>query len=221
MNNTELTDTYRHKGLREKLVADLRKKGIISETVLQAISIVPRHYFFDTTFIEYAYQDKAFPIDAGQTISQPYTVAAQTELLDVKSGMKVLEVGTGSGYQACILATIGAKVYSIERQKLLFEKAKILLPKLTHRIRLFYGDGYAGLPVHAPFDRILITAAAPFIPQKLLEQLKIGGIIVAPVGEGDTQVMTRIIRKSETEFVKNEFGIYRFVPMLAKKAEDR
>jgi protein-L-isoaspartate(D-aspartate) O-methyltransferase len=219
MAANQFTDTYRHQGLRHKLAELLRKKGIRDEQVLKAINNVPRHYFFDSSFLEFAYEDNAFPIGSGQTISQPYTVAFQTELLEVKPMMKVLEVGTGSGYQACILANIGAKVYTIERQKLLYEKTKLILPKMNFRIRPFFGDGYKGLPAHAPFDRVLITAAAPYIPEALLTQLKVGGIMVIPVGE-DVQIMHRLIKKSETEILSEQHGTFRFVPMLTDRASD-
>jgi protein-L-isoaspartate(D-aspartate) O-methyltransferase len=201
------------------LVDSLRNKGIRDEQVLKAIHSVPRHFFFDSSFLEFAYEDKAFPIGSGQTISQPYTVAFQTELLEISPGIRVLEIGTGSGYQSCILAEIGAKVYTIERQKLLYDKAKLLLPRMSFRIRTFYGDGYQGLPAHAPFDRILITAAAPVIPEKLMMQMKIGGIMVVPVGE-DIQVMHKLIRVADNEFHSEKHGTFRFVPMLGDKAED-
>ena len=220
MTANQQTDTYRHKGLRRKLVELLRSKGITDESVLQAIDRVPRHFFFDSSFLEFAYEDKAFPIGSGQTISQPYTVAFQTELLRVKPGLRVLEIGTGSGYQACILAEMGAKVYTIERQKLLYDKSKNVLPKMNFRIRPFFGDGYLGLPAHAPFDRILITAAAPFIPEALVTQLKTGGIMVAPVGQSDVQVMHRLIRNSDTEVITELHGNFRFVPMLTDRAKD-
>jgi protein-L-isoaspartate(D-aspartate) O-methyltransferase len=220
MTSNPLTDTYRHKGLRRKLVDQLRSKGIRDEKVLQAMDQVPRHFFFDSTFLEFAYEDKAFPIGSGQTISQPYTVAFQSELLMVQPAMRILEIGTGSGYQSCILAEMGAKVYTIERQKLLYDKTKTWLPKMNFRIRPFYGDGYLGLPAHAPFDRILITAAAPYIPETLLSQLKIGGIMVAPVGQDDVQQMFRLIRSSESEVTTEQHGNFRFVPMLTDRAKD-
>jgi protein-L-isoaspartate(D-aspartate) O-methyltransferase len=219
MPSHQLIDTYRHQGLRRKLTELLRDKGIRDENVLNAINTVPRHFFFDSSFLEFAYEDKAFPIGSGQTISQPFTVAFQTELLQVKPTMRVLEIGTGSGYQSCILAEIGAKVYTIERQKLLYEKTKLMLPKMSFRIRPFYGDGYKGLPAHAPFDRILITAAAPYIPEPLVAQLKVGGIMVVPVGE-EIQIMHRLRRVSETEVVSEQHGSFRFVPMLSDKAKD-
>lgn len=220
MASTQLTDTFRHKGLRKKLIDLLRTKGITDENVLDAINTIPRHYFFDSSFLEFAYEDKAFPIGSGQTISQPYTVAFQSELLKLEKGMRVLEVGTGSGYQASILAEMGARVFTIERQKHLYDTLKSLSPPLSYRIRLFYGDGYAGLPAHAPFDRILITAAAPFIPDALVKQLNTGGILVAPVGKNDLQIMTRITKLSDTEINTETHGMFTFVPMLTNKAQD-
>lgn len=217
---TQNSDTFRHKGLRKNLIDLLISKGISDKNVLDAMNVVPRHFFFDSSFLEFAYEDKAFPIGSGQTISQPYTVAFQSELLKVGKGMRVLEVGTGSGYQASVLAEMGAKVYTIERQKLLFDNLKTLTQPLSYRIRLFYGDGYAGLPAFAPFDRILITAAAPFIPEALVNQLKVGGIFVAPVGKNDVQIMTRLVKLSETEITTETHGTFRFVPMLADKAKD-
>lgn len=215
----QLIDTYRHQGLRKKLTESLRLKGIRDENVLKAINSVPRHFFFDSSFLEFAYEDKAFPIGSGQTISQPYTVAFQSELLKVEPTMRILEIGTGSGYQACILADMGARVFTIERQKLLYDKAKHILPSLSFRIRTFYGDGYKGLPAHAPFDRIIITAAAPSIPEALLVQLRVGGIMVIPVGD-EVQIMYRLIRVSETEVRSEQHGTFRFVPMLADRAKD-
>ncbi len=215
-----MEDTYRHKGMRRKLVNEIRKKGILDEAILEAIYRVPRHLFFDSGFLNYAYKDSPFPIGSGQTISQPYTVAFQTELLNVKPGVKVLEIGTGSGYQACVLAALGAQVYSIERQKKLYEKARRVLPGLGFRINLFYGDGYLGLPSHAPFDRILITAAAPEIPECLFAQLKTGGILVSPVGTGGIQTMVRYSKTEDGKMAKEEFGSFRFVPMLKEKADD-
>jgi len=217
---TQRSDTFRHKGLRKKLIDLLRTKGITDDAVWNAMNEIPRHYFFDSSFLEFAYEDKAFPIGSGQTISQPYTVAFQSELLQVEKGMRILEVGTGSGYQASVLAEMGARVFTIERQKLLYETLKSLDPPLHYRIRLFYGDGYAGLPAHAPFDRILITAAAPYIPDPLVQQLKTGGILVAPVGKGDVQIMTRIIKVSDEAIKTETHGTFRFVPMLTDKAQD-
>lgn len=215
-----MQDTYKHKGLRAQLVQKIQEKGITDPNVLDAINQVPRHYFFDSSFLSFAYDDKAFPIAAGQTISQPYTVAFQSQLLNVKKGDKILEVGTGSGYQACILAAMGAKVFSIERQKTLYDKAVKFLPSIGYNMKLFYGDGYKGLPTFAPFDKIIVTAGAPFIPEPLVNQLKVGGILVIPVGAGDVQTMTTITRTSETEAVKKEHGTFRFVPLLENKAKD-
>lgn len=212
-----MNDSYRHKGLRKKLVEEVRAKGIRNEEVLTALQAVPRHFFLDSSFVEIAYQDKPFPIGAGQTISQPYTVAFQTELLEVEKGNKVLEVGTGSGYQACVLAEMGARVFTIERHHSLYRKTKQLLNKMKYSIKLFYGDGYEGLPTFAPFDRILVTAAAPEVPQKLLDQLKVGGMMVIPLGKGDTQTMTRVVKHGPDELEKQEFGYFRFVPMLGNK----
>jgi protein-L-isoaspartate(D-aspartate) O-methyltransferase len=210
-------DTAKHQGLRNQLVKVLQLKGIADKNILEAISKIPRHLFLNSSFEDFAYQDKPFPIGAGQTISQPYTVAFQTELLQVKKEDKILEIGTGSGYQTAVLCALGAKVYSIERQNELFKKTSLLLPKLGIRPKhLVFGDGYKGLPNYAPFDSIIVTAGAPIIPQPLMAQLKIGGRLVIPVGE-DTQVMTLLIRKSETQFEKHEFGDFRFVPLLEDK----
>ena len=216
----EIRDTYRHKGLRKRLVESLREKGIRDDRVLNAINKVPRHLFLDSSFLEFAYQDKAFPIGSGQTISQPYTVAYQTELLDVQPEQKVLEIGTGSGFQACILMEMGAKLYSIERQKNLYEKAAKFIPQLGYVAKLFYGDGYKGLPAFAPFDRIMITAAVPDIPQALLGQLKTGGILVAPIGKTEIQIMTTLVKNGENDYTRTEHGTFRFVPMLEKRARD-
>lgn len=216
-----MEDTFRHKGLRHQLVESLRKKGIQDDSVLQAMEAVPRHFFFDSSFLEFAYLDKPFPIGAGQTISQPYTVAFQTELLQLKKGEKVLEIGTGSGYQACILHELGVKVFSIERQKLLFDKTKIFLPTLGYRIKTFYGDGYLGLPAFAPFDKIIITAGAPYIPEVLVQQLRIGGILVAPIGNTDIQEMTTLVKLTGTATRITSHGRFRFVPMLNDKATDK
>lgn len=215
--SNKLVDTFRHKGLRKKLVETVRKKGIYDERVLIAMEALPRHYFFDSGFLEYAYEDKAFPIGEGQTISQPYTVAYQTELLDIQKGDKVLEVGTGSGYQAGILFNMGAKVYSIERQKALYLKTKELLPRIGLIIRVYFGDGYNGLPAFAPFDKIIVTAGAPYIPQKLIDQLKPGGKMVIPVDENDYQVMTLVIKNNDNTTEITQHGLFRFVPMLGDK----
>lgn len=207
-------DTFKHQGLRQRLIDLLREKGIQNEDVLDAMMKVPRHFFMDSAFLKFAYQDKAFPIGANQTISQPYTVAFQTQLLDVKPGMKVLEIGTGSGYQTAVLAELKCKVYSIERQKLLFKKSQNMLKDLNVTAKVFYGDGYKGLPTFAPFDRVLITCGAPHIPEALIEQLKPGGILVVPVGEGDEQVMTRLIKDENKNLSQTTHGIFKFVPML-------
>ena len=212
-----MEDTFKHKGLRQKLVEIVKAKGIKDEKVLEAISKIPRHLFMDSSFLDHAYQDKAFPIGAGQTISQPYTVAFQSELLDVKRDDKILEIGTGSGYQTAVLLELGAKVYSIERQQELFKKTSKFLPKLGYRAkRLIFGDGYKGLEEEAPFDSIIVTAGAPFVPKPLLKQLKVGGRLVIPVGDS-TQVMTLITRKDEKSFDKKEFGDFKFVPLLENK----
>ncbi len=209
-----LKDLPKHKGLRNQLVNTIERKGIKNKNVLEALSKVPRHMFMDSGFMDFAYQDKPFPIGADQTISQPYTVAFQTELLEVKSGDKILEIGTGSGYQTAILIELNAVVYSVERQKELYTKTKIFLPKVGYvPKKLIFGDGYIGMKENAPFDGIIVTAGAPFVPKPLLSQLKIGGRLVIPVGEG-TQIMTLYIRKGEKNFEKHEFGDFRFVPML-------
>jgi len=213
-----MLDTYRHKGLRKQLASELKQKGITDAEVLQAIENVPRHLFLDNAFLEFAYQDKAFPIGAGQTISQPFTVAFQTQLLKLKKGEKVLEIGTGSGYQTSVLMELGIKVFTIERQKTLFDKTKILLPKLGYSPKFFYGDGYKGLPLFAPFDKILVTAGAPFIPEALIEQLKPDGIMVIPVGKDNGQAMTSIYKDKNGDIVKKEHGTFHFVPLLGEKA---
>ena len=212
-----MKDTSKHQGLRNQLAKLLQEKGITDEKVLDAIRQVPRHLFLDSSFEDFAYQDKAFPIGAGQTISQPYTVAFQSQLLEVKKDNKILEIGTGSGYQTAILVAMGAKVYSVERQNELFKITSALLPKLNIRPKhLSFGDGYKGLPNHAPFDSIIVTAGAPIIPKALMAQLKIGGKLVIPVGEKN-QVMTLLIRKNETQFEKHECGDFKFVPLLGNK----
>lgn len=212
-----MKDTSKHQGLRNQLATLLQEKGIINKNVLEAIKKIPRHLFLNSSFEDYAYQDKAFPIGAGQTISQPYTVAFQSQLLEIKKDHKILEIGTGSGYQTAVLCLLGAKVYSIERQNELFKQTSALLPKLGIRPKhLSFGDGYKGLPNHAPFDGIIVTAGAPIIPQALMAQLKIGGRLVIPLGE-EKQIMTLLIRKNETQFEKHEFGDFKFVPLLENK----
>ena len=213
----KLKDTSKHQGLRNQLVKLLEGKGITDKNVLDAINKIPRHLFLDSSFEQFAYQDKAFPIGAGQTISQPYTVAFQSQLLEVKKDDKVLEIGTGSGYQTAVLFTMGAKVYSIERQQELFKSTSLMLPKLGIRPKhLSFGDGYKGLPNYAPYDSIIVTAGAPFIPNPLMAQLKIGGRLVIPLGDKE-QIMTLLVRESETKFVKHELGEFRFVPLLENK----
>ena len=215
-------DTYRAKGLRKQLVDLLRSKGISDEAVLAAIGEVPRHVFLDSSFVEIAYQDQAFPIGSGQTISQPHTVAFQTQLLQVDKGMKVLEVGTGSGYQACVLAAMGAKVFSIERQRNLYFKTRDILEQLPFRVKTFLGDGFEGLPTYAPFDRIIITAGAPFIPEKLIAQMKTEAIMVIPMDnpDGAGQTMLRITKLEDGNLKKESFGDFRFVPMLKDIGKD-
>ena len=220
--NIIVEDNYRHKGLRKQLVDLLRTKGITDEAVLSAINEVPRHIFLDSSFVELAYQDKAFPIGSGQTISQPHTVAFQTQLLQVERGMKVLEIGTGSGYQACVLAAMGAKVFTIERQRNLFFKTKEILDQLPFRVKTFLGDGFDGLPTYAPFDRIIITAGAPNIPENLVEQLKTGGLMVIPLddSENEGQTMMRITKLEDGTLGKEAFGEFKFVPMLKEIGND-
>ena len=212
-----MKDTNKHKGLRNQLAKVLEEKGITDKNVLEAIKKIPRHLFLDSSFEDFAYQDKAFPIAADQTISQPYTVAYQSQLLEVKKDQKILEIGTGSGYQTAVLCLLGAKVYSVERQNELFKATKSLLPKLGIRPKhLSFGDGYKGLPDHAPFDSIIVTAGAPIIPHPLMAQLKIGGRLVIPVGDKE-QIMTLLIRRNETQFEKHEVGDFKFVPLLENK----
>lgn len=213
-----LKDTTKHQGLRYQLATVLKAKGIDDEQVLQAIRSIPRHWFVDSSFEAHAYQDKAFPIAAGQTISQPYTVAFQSQMLQIKNEDKILEIGTGSGYQTAVLLELKAVVFTIERQIELFKKTSLFLPKLGYNPKRFiFGDGYKGLPEEAPFDKIIVTAGAPFVPKPLLSQLKVGGMLLIPVGE-QTQIMTLFIRKSNKEFEKHELGDFAFVPMLEEKS---
>lgn len=212
-----MKDTTKHKGLRNLLAKELAFKGISNKKVLSAIKKVPRHLFIDSSFEQHAYQDKAFPIAASQTISQPYTVAFQTEILEVEPNEKVLEIGTGSGYQTAILLELKAEVYTIERQLELYKKTSLFLPKIGYKPKQFiFGDGYKGLPEKAPFDKIIVTAGAPFVPKSLLSQMKVGGKLLIPVGQ-ETQIMTLLIRKSSKEFEKHELGNFKFVPMLERK----
>lgn len=214
-----MEDSYRHKGMRRKLIEELEKRGIKDKNVLEAFDKVPRHFFLDLAFTNQAYSNVAFQIGAGQTISHPYTVAFQSELLEVSRGDKVLEIGTGSGFQTSILAAMGAKVYSIERQKELYLKAKRIIHNLGYNPKLFYGDGYKGQPSYAPYDRILVTCGAPCLPEELMSQLKDGGILVIPIGEGDSQIMTRYKKVSIDEIKKDTYGDFSFVPMLEKTAK--
>jgi len=209
-----IEDNFRHQGLRRKLVTELKRKGIENEQVLESVGAIPRHAFMEKAFLEYAYIDKAFPIGADQTISQPYTVAFQTELLDIKKGMKVLEIGTGSGYQTSVLSKLGCKVYSIERHKVLHKKAQKLLQELGLKANLFFGDGFKGLPAFSPFDRILVTCGADHVPEELTRQLKPDGKMVVPIGSGNEQVMTLILKNEDNSLKISEHGIFKFVPML-------
>ena len=212
-----MNDSYRHKGMRKNMLAELAQKGISDPVVLAAMDEVPRHLFLDLAFLEIAYENKAFPIGQGQTISHPYTVAYQTQALQIQKGEKVLEIGTGCGYQTSILAKLGAKVFSIERHRPLYLKTKTLLQKLGIRAKTFYGDGYAGLPSFAPFDKVIVTAAAPYIPEALIEQLKPGGIAVIPVGEGKKQIMNIITKHEDGRLNTVEGEDFSFVPMLQNK----
>lgn len=207
-------DSFKHKGMRRQLISELRAKGINDEKILEAFEAVPRHFFLDLAFINQAYSDTAFQIGAGQTISQPYTVAFQTQLLDVKRGDKILEIGTGSAFQTCILCQLGAKVFSIERQRELHIKAKHILRHFNFNPRLFFGDGFKGQVSFAPYDKILITCGAPYVPEDLLKQLKPGGVMVIPVGSQEKQEMVRITRKDEKQYTEESFGTFMFVPML-------
>lgn len=219
-HNQEMEDTYKHKGLRRQLIDSIRNKGIKDEHVLSAMYKIPRHLFFDSSFLKFAYEDKPFPIGEGQTISQPFTVAFMTELLTIQKGEKVLEVGTGSGYQACILEELGGRVYTIERHKALYQKARKTALNLNYRIKVFYGDGYKGLPTYAPFDKIMITAGAPDIPNVLTDQLKPGGRMVIPVGGESLQHMITLDKTEKGEIVRQNWGDFRFVPLLPGRDED-
>lgn len=210
----KLEDSYRHKGQRKELVKIIRQKGIKDEAVLNAINTLPRHFFFDSALDSHAYEDKAFPIGEGQTISQPYTVAFQTELLKIKPGDKVLEIGTGSGYQAAILHLLGAEVHTIEYQKKLFDRTKKFMAKLGIHLHFYFGDGSKGIPEQAPFDKILVTAGAPVVPNSLLKQLKVGGILVIPVGDRKSQKMMKLTKITETRIEQEEFDNFAFVPLL-------
>lgn len=214
--NRMFEDNYKQRGLRNKLVKTLEKKGISDPNVLKAIGKVPRHVFFETALLDHAYQDKAFPIGEGQTISQPYTVAFQTEKLEIKLGDRVLEIGTGSGYQACILLELGAKVYTIEYNKKLYDRTKVLLPKLGYSPYFFHGDGSKGLPAKAPYNKIIVTAGAPVVPKSLTDQLADNGILIIPVGNRDKQVMLRITKKKD-QLITEEFENFAFVPLLGKE----
>ncbi len=214
-----MKDTFKHKGMRKQLINELREKGIKDHQVLDAFNIVPRHYFLDIVFQEQAYTNMAFQIGSGQTISHPFTVAFQTELLDLKKGDKVLEIGSGSGFQTSILCELGAKVFSVERHKELHLKAKNILRELGYNARLSFGDGYKGLPSFAPFDKILVTCGAPNVPQALVDQLKVGGVLVIPIGEGAEQLMKRLTKLENGDVEEEEFGIFKFVPMLENKVK--
>ncbi|CAM3591076.1 protein-L-isoaspartate(D-aspartate) O-methyltransferase [Sphingobacterium prati] len=211
-------DNYRERGARKKLVEHLKGRGIEDQKVLEAIGKVPRHFFFDETFWNQAYRDIAFPIGDGQTISQPYTVAYQSELLHVKRGDKVLEIGTGSGYQTCILLELGAEVYTIERQENLYQRTIQVLPYMGYKANFFLGDGSKGIAEHAPYDKIIVTAGAPFVPEIMLKQLKVGGIFVIPVGDEKSQKMVTIIRVGENDFDRIELDTFRFVPLVGDQA---
>jgi protein-L-isoaspartate(D-aspartate) O-methyltransferase len=214
-----MLDTYRHKGMRRRMIKALQDKGLTDQRVIEAMEKVPRHSFVDTAFVEHAYEDKAFPIAAGQTISHPSTVAMQSQLLECEPGMKVLEIGTGSGYQAAVLVQMGVKLYTIERQRELFTKTNPLLRKLGYKCETYYGDGYKGKKVFAPFDRIIITCGAPYIPQDLLDQMASNSIMVIPVGEGNAQEMM-LIRRTDGKLSEERHGEYRFVPMLEHRGSD-
>lgn len=210
-----INDTLQHQGMRKRLAETVKEKGISDENVIKAIASVPRHLFLESGFVKFAYKDQAFPIGAGQTISHPFTVAYQSQLLGVKPNNKILEVGTGSGYQSAVLIELGANVYTIERQKELYVKTQRVLPSIGYRPKFFYGDGYKGLPTYGPFDGIVVTAGAPFVPQDLKDQLKIGAKLVIPVNRNKDQVMTVIEKIAENEFIETEYGNFAFVPLLS------
>ena len=212
-----MEDSYKHRGMRRSLVRTLEQKGIRDERILAAIGKIPRHYFFDNALESHAYQDKAFPIGEGQTISQPYTVAFQTEKLQVEAGHKVLEVGTGSGYQACVLMELGAQVYTIEYNRVLYDRTRRFLPKMGYRPKFYHGDGSQGLPHHAPFDRILVTAGAPSVPNSLIAQLKVGGILIIPVGDSERQLMYRITKTGPRSVNRETFEYFSFVPLKGEE----
>lgn len=215
----DVEDTFKNKGMRRKLIEELREKGIKNEAILKAFDRIPRHFFLDNAFVEQAYSNMAFQIGSGQTISHPYTVAFQTELLDLKKGDKVIEIGSGSGFQTCILCELGVKVFSIERHKPLHLKAKSMVDHFKFNARMSFGDGYKGLPTFGPFDKVLITCGAPDVPQALVDQLKVGGIMVIPIGEGESQQMKRIIKLENGELKVEDFGVFKFVPMLQDKVK--
>jgi len=214
-----MQDTFKHKGMRRQLIIELRKKGISDERILDAFDAIPRHFFLDLVFLEQAYTNQAFQIGSGQTISHPYTVAKQTDLLEISKGDKVLEIGTGSGFQTCILCELGAKVYSIERHRELFLKAKKIIHHFNFNPKLTFGDGYKGMPAFAPFDKIIITCGAPEVPEELVNQLKVGGILIIPVGEGKDQEMLKIVKLPDGDVDIQHFGTFSFVPMLENKVK--
>jgi protein-L-isoaspartate(D-aspartate) O-methyltransferase len=212
-------DSFKYQGMRRQLVRELSDRGIKSKQVLDCFEAIPRHYFLDNAFAEQAYSNTAFQIGSGQTISHPYTVAFQTELLDIQKGEKILEIGSGSGFQTCVLCEMGAKVFSIERHKELHLKAKNIVRHLKYNARLSFGDGYKGLPTFAPFDKIIITCGAPDIPEELINQMKIGGVMIIPIGEGVEQQMKKIVKVSDSEITIEDFGVFKFVPMLENKVK--
>jgi protein-L-isoaspartate(D-aspartate) O-methyltransferase len=216
-SNMAITDNFKHKGKRLQMITMLRQMGIVDEKVLNVMEMIPRHAFLDGAFLEYAYENKAFQIGEGQTISQPYTVAFQTQLLEINKNDKVLEIGTGSGYQTAVLCGMGARVFSIERQRVLHDRAKRFLPMLNVNPKLFYGDGYLGQPMFAPFDKIIVTAGAPYIPEPLKAQLRVGGIMVIPVGDNKGQKMYSLVKKSDSAFESKLHGDFHFVPLLEQK----